>query len=272
MLLVLAKKRSLAETVESSSTLGSGLGSVRATGLSQWQRVANTFAAPSKTFEDIKRGNKSWWLPLIITVLSFAVFYGAVATKVTWKVVAQNEQRNMPEFAKRMMEQMPPEQRAKQEQRAPVTKAITTAFTPLFILLIDLIAAGVLLATINFGFGGKAKFGSLFAVTLYAGLVQWPIKWILAAITLFVGAEPEVFNIHNPAPTNIGAFFSQHETPLALYSFLTSLDGAMVWCLILTSIGVAAVAGVKRGSGYIAVFGWWVIVLLFSVGIAAAFS
>ena len=29
------------------------------TGLTQWQRVANTFTAPSKTFEDIKRGNRS---------------------------------------------------------------------------------------------------------------------------------------------------------------------------------------------------------------------
>jgi hypothetical protein len=37
-------------------------------------------------------------------------------------------------------------------------------------------------------------------------------------------------------------------------------------------MGLAIVAGVKRTSGYIAVFGWWVIVLLFNVGIAAAFS
>jgi len=186
--------------------------------------------------------------------------------------VAENEQRNMPEFAKHLMEQQPPEQRAKQEQRAPMTKAVTTALTPLGILLMDLIAAGVLLATLNFGFGGKAKFGSLFAVTLYAGLALYPVKWILAVITLFAGVEPEVFNLNNPSPTNIGAFFAQNETPLWLYAFLSSLDAAMVWCLVLTSIGVAAVAGVKRGSGYIAVFGWWVLSVLFFTGIAAAFS
>jgi uncharacterized integral membrane protein len=253
----------------SETTVESG---AQATGLSQWQRVANTFTAPSKTFEDIQRGNRSWWLPLIITVLSFAVFYGAVATKVTWKIVAENEQRNMPEFARHILEQQPPEQRAKQEQKAPTTKAVTTALTPLGVLLMDLIAAGVLLATINFGFGGKAKFGSLFTVTLYAGLVQWPIKWLLATITLFAGVEPEVFNLNNPAPTNIGAFFAQNETPLWLYAFLSSLDAVVIWCLIVTSIGVAAVAGIKRGSGYLAVFGWWVIVLLCSVGMAAAFS
>jgi ABC-type multidrug transport system fused ATPase/permease subunit len=243
-----------------------------AVGLSQWQRVTNTFTAPSKTFEDIKSGNKSWWLPFILTILSFLVFYGSVSAKVTWATVAENEQRNMPEFFKRMTDRMPPEQRAEQERKAPMSQAISAAFAPFGILLMDVIAAGVLLATINFGFGGKAKFGSLFAVTLYAGLVLWPIRWILSAITLFAGLDPEMFNIHYPAPTNVGAFFNYHETPLPLYAFLASLDAPTIWCMVVTSIGVATVAGVKRTSGYIAVFGWWVIGLLLGVGIAAAFS
>jgi hypothetical protein len=32
------------------------------------------------------------------------------------------------------------------------------------------------------------------------------------------------------------------------------------------------VAGVKRNSGYIAVFGWWAVFVLFKVGWALAFS
>ena len=39
-------------------------------GLTQWQRVADTFTAPSKTFEDIKRGNKSWWMPFLLLLCS----------------------------------------------------------------------------------------------------------------------------------------------------------------------------------------------------------
>ncbi len=46
-------------------------------GLTQWQRVVDTFTAPSKTFEDIKRGNKSWWLPLIIGSLFTYLLFGA---------------------------------------------------------------------------------------------------------------------------------------------------------------------------------------------------
>jgi hypothetical protein len=42
--------------------------------------------------------------------------------------------------------------------------------------------------------------------------------------------------------------------------------------MVLTSIGVAIVAGVKRSSGYMTVFGWWVIGLLIFTGLGAAFS
>jgi hypothetical protein len=238
-------------------------------GLTQWQRVTNIFTAPTKTFAEIQRGNVSWWVPLFITLLAFAVYYGTVTAKVTWKTVAENEQRDMPEFARHMLEQETPEQRALAEQRAPVTQAVTAALSPFGVVIMDLVASGIFLFTINFGFGGKAGFSSLFAVTLYAGLVLWPIRWLLATITLLAGSDPETFNIHNSAPTNIGAFFSRHEMPLALYSFLTSLDGVMIWFLVLTSIGVAMVSGVRRSSGYIAVFGWWAIVVLGSVGLAA---
>jgi hypothetical protein len=52
----------------------------------------------------------------------------------------------------------------------------------------------------------------------------------------------------------------------------TSLDVTTIWTLVLASIGISIVAGTKRSSGYIAVFGWWIVLVLFGVGIAAAFS
>jgi hypothetical protein len=47
------------------------------------------------------------------------------------------------------------------------------------------------------------------------------------------------------------------------------LDIITIWTLILLAIGAATVAGVKRSSGYIAVFGWWAIFVLIGAGIAA---
>jgi hypothetical protein len=60
------------------------------------------------------------------------------------------------------------------------------------------------------------------------------------------------------------------ETNKALYALLTSLDVVTIWTLVLLGIGTAAVAGVKRSSGYIAVFGWWAIFTLIGIGFAAA--
>ena len=61
-----------------------------ASGLTQWQRVSNTFTAPSKTFEDIKRGNKSWWMPLIIFALVGYIFFAAVYTRIGMQQVVEN--------------------------------------------------------------------------------------------------------------------------------------------------------------------------------------
>jgi hypothetical protein len=240
-----------------------------APGLTQMQRIINVFAAPSKTFADIKRGNKTWWLPFLITVACGAFLWTAINSQVTWKTVYENQQKLQPEFAKRMMDQMPPEQRAAADARGPKTQAITWALSPLGLLVYDLLMALILWPTVNFGFGGKASYGSILAVIMYAGLVLWPIRLILAGIALFAGAAPDGFNVGNPAPTNIAAFLNQADTSKALYALLSAIDVPTIWCLVVTSIGVAIVAGVKRPSGYIAVFGWWFLVTLVIVGISA---
>jgi len=238
-------------------------------GLTQWQRVAYTFTAPSKTFEDIKRGNHSWWVPFLIKVLCGTFLWFTVGRMVTWQGVFENNQRNLPEFAKRMMENMSPEQKAQQAQRGPISQEITWAAAPVGLLIIDLIAAGVLLGTVNFGFSGKAKFGAVFAVTQYAGLVIWPIKLLLGAIALYAGLLPEAFDPRNPAGTNLGYYLPQQDTSPALYFLATRIDVLTIWCLVLTAIGVSAVAGTKRGPGYISVFGWWGLLMLMGVVAAA---
>ena len=238
-------------------------------GMSQMQRVISIFSAPSKTFEDIKRGNRSWWMPFIITILAGAVLYITITEKVTWAQVYENQQREAPEWAKNMQEKQSPEARAAAAKTGPISQAVVWALSPLGVLIMNLICAPILWGTINFGFGGKSRFTEVLAVTFYAGLVYWPLKLLLAVIPIFAGAAPEAFNIGNPSPTNIGAFLAKQDTPAVLYALATGIDGLYIWCLILTGIGLATVAGVKRSSGYIAVFGWWILTLVVFAGIAA---
>jgi hypothetical protein len=163
------------------------------------------------------------------------------------------------------------------EQRAMVMKytqySIEGAFmaSPVLIVIIGLVVAVVLWGTINFGFGGKATYGSVLAVWFYASL-PGIIKAILGTIVIFSGLAPESFNVGNFSPTNVGAFLSPQDVGPALYKLATAIDFTAIWYLVLMGIGLSVVANVKRSSGYIAAFVWWAIVVLVSVGFTAAFS
>jgi hypothetical protein len=246
-------------------------GSVPAgSGLSEWQRVANTFTAPSKTFEDIKNGHRSWWAPLIILAVVSYVLFAAVSFEIGMQQVVDNQIHLNPKAEERMA-QVPPAQREQSNKVAlNMTKGTFIASPVLTVGWIALLSLG-LWGTINFAFAGRAKYGDIFAVWMFASLPS-VIKSLLGVVVIYAGAAPESFNIKNFAPTNIGAFMNPLETNKALYTFATSLDAVTIWTLVLLGMGTAIVAGVKRSSGYIAVFGWWAIFVLVSVGSAAAFS
>jgi cell division protein FtsB len=217
-----------------------------ATGLSQWQRVTNTFAAPAKTFEDINRGNRSWWLPLILISVAAYLFFAVVATKIGMQQVVDNQIHMNPAQEERMAQASPEQRETGAKIALYITEGIFAATPVITLGVLALLSLG-LMGTINFGFGGKAKYSSVLAVWLYSIL-------------------PSLVNF---APTNLGAFLNPLETNKALYALTTSLDAVQIWSLVLLSIGIATVAGVKRSSGYIAVFGWWAIFVLFGVGMAA---
>ena len=241
-----------------------------ASGLSQWQRVTSTFTAPSKTFEDIKRGNKSWWLPFVIFTLVGYMLFATVAFKIGIAQVADNQVRMDPKSEERMANATPEQREMGRKISVYITEGIFIAM-PAFVLGgIALFSLG-LWGTINFVFGGRAKYGSIFAVWMFAGLPGL-VKPLLGIVVIFAGADPESFNIKNYAPTNLAAFLNPMETNKALYALATSLDAVTIWTLVLLGIGTAIVAGVKRTSGYMAVFGWWAIFVLFGVGRAAIMS
>ncbi len=240
-------------------------------GLSQIQRVIYTFTAPSKTFEDIKAGHKSWWLPFLLFVIIGTALWTAVTYKVTWAQVVENGMRMAPSQAAKL-DQLSPEQREMNRKIGVITQQYIWLLAPLGVLLSELIAAGVMLATINFGFGGKATFGKVLSMGWYAGLPGL-IKLLIGLIGLFAGVMPEAFMPGNPAGTNPGYFMSPPpETSMVLWSLLVALDVTAIWSLVLWSIGLAKVAGVKPASGYIAVFGWWVLMMVVQIGVAAAFA
>jgi len=239
-------------------------------GLSQWQRATNTFFAPSKTFADIKRGNKSWWLPFILVGLAGYILFAAVSFKIGMQQVVDNQIHLNPKAEERLA-QVPPEQREMSTKISVyVTEGVFIGNPVILLAVIALFSLG-LMGTVNFLFAGKARYDSVFAVWMYASLPSI-IKTLMGTIVIFSGIAPESFNIKNFAPTNVGAFLNPLDTNPALYSLASSLDLITIWTLILLGMGVATVAGVKRSSGYAAVFAWWALFILIGMGWAAAFS
>jgi hypothetical protein len=234
--------------------------------LSQGERVIDTFIAPSKTFTDILR-NQSWWLPfLIISVVGYGFIF-TIDKRVGWEQVLENSLKANPAQAEKIAN-APAEQQATIRASMMIGYKVFSYGFPVTVLLFWLIASAVMMGTINFIFGGRAKFGELFAVFAYAGL-PGIFKSILTIIVLFAGLSPETFQLQNPVGTNLG-YYLPAESPKWLITLGTSIDIITIWTVILLVIGTAIVAKVKKGTAAAAVVGWWVLTLLIGVGTAAA--
>jgi hypothetical protein len=234
-------------------------------GLTQVERITNTFVAPSKTFIDIRDKSRSWWAPYLLSKLFAYLFFALVTAKVGWHQVAENVISSDAKAQERLA-QAPPGAREQAVHIAALFTEVSVWGTAALALLAPLIASLVLWGSINFLFGGKSKFSEVFCVWMYAWL-PGIFKMILGSIMVFLNA-PDSFNIKNFAPTNIGAFLPA-DTNKFLMVIATKLDITDLWGLALLSIGLATVARVKRSSGYIVVFGWWAILLLVALAGAA---
>jgi hypothetical protein len=241
-----------------------------AAGLTQWQRVTSIFTAPSRTFDDIKRGNKSWWLPFLLSIVIGSALWGTVTVKVGWRQVEENGLRLAPKQAERL-QSLPPDQSETQMKYGAIGQEYFWLLAPVWLLIVNLMGAGILLGTINFGFGGRATYGQVLAVSWYGGLPLL-IKLVLGCIALWVGLSPESFLPGNPAGTNIGYYFDPNEISMALWTVLVFLDITGIWSLVLMSKGLSKVSGTKPSAGYASVFGWWLIALLAQIGASMAFS
>lgn len=226
--------------------------------LSQVARVVDTFVAPSKTFNDIRR-NASWWLPfVIICILSFAFAY-TVLHKVGLPTLVDSIIHSNASLSDRIANATP-------DQAAKIRSSIEMQFrfmyvAPVFILIVGLIVSGLFLATANFAFGGRARYGQMLAVWFYGTL---PLIFIslLTIITLYAGMQSDFFNIKNTVGTNVGYFLQGGDSPHWLVTLLSSVDIFAIWSAILLTIGISIVAGIKRSSAAIIVFGWWALYVL----------
>jgi len=235
--------------------------------LSEVERIVDAFVAPSKTFTDILRST-SWIFPfLLMLVVTLGVDY-TIDRQVGFERVSENQVHLSPK-REEQLSQLTPEQRAQNMRiSGMVTKYISYA-SPVLILIITALGSLVLWGCFNFGLGAKTTFGQMFAVWTYASLPRL-LAGLLTIFTLVFGNNQDSFNIQNAVGTNL-AYYVPDAAPW-LKSALSFMDVIGLWNTALLVIGTAIVAKVKMSSAAIVVVGLWFLVLLLSVGAAAAFS
>ena len=188
--------------------------------LSQGARIVNTFIAPSKTFADLRR-SAAWWAPYLLLFISTLLFAYVVDQKIGFHQVVGNQIQASPKATQRM-EQMPPDQRAKNiEAQVVGTRYFSYGFQ-ILLLIFYLIFAGIYLATFKFGAGADINFKISLAIVVYAALPQ-VLKTILAIVSIMAGASAESFTLQNPVATNPGYFMSPAGSPF-LFGMASALD------------------------------------------------
>jgi hypothetical protein len=238
-----------------------------ATGLSQVERVMNTFVAPSKTFGDILRSS-SWWLPfLLLTVFGLATGY-VEGKQVGFDRIYENRLAQSPK-QQDALNQLPPDQKAaRMAMSAKVTAGITYAF-PVVLVIIFAIYALMLWGTFNFVLGANTTYSQCFAVAWYAAL-PFLVRSLLTIVFLYFGGNSESFLQDNPVGTNLGYYLT--DAAPWLKALLSALDLVQLWSLALAILGMAIVAKKSIMQSALVVGGFWLLGVLLAVGGAAIAS
>ena len=232
-------------------------------GLSEPQRLVNTFIAPSKTFTDIRR-NASWWVPLLLISIFSIAFFVMIDKKVGFDQVARTMLAS-----NKAIQQLDPAQQEQAYARTAIGLKVGEYAAPIFILIYVLITAAVLMATFNFMMDAQVSFSQSMAIVMY-GWLPGILSAILAMFALAFG-DPEGFRMDNPIGTNPAHFMDPTSTPKFLYAMLTSVDVISLWIVVLIGIGFAlnAKKKISTGSAIATVAVWYFIIKLVGAGFAA---
>ena len=234
-------------------------------GMSGFARIMGVFFEPGKTFEDIGK-RPTWFLPLLIIVLSTIAFTMVLGQHVGWDHIVRQQVENSSRAA-----QLSAEQREAQisvgARMAPIFGFATVVLIPLGYV----ITAGILLAMTAMMSGGL-KFKQVYAVMCHAGLPG--VLFALLGVVVMFLKKPEDFNVNNPLMFNAGAFMDPQSASKFAYSLATSIDLFSFWMIFLIATGLKGAAGKRLsfGGAMTAVVVPWAIYVFCKSALAGVFG
>lgn len=243
-------------------------------GLSEPARLINTFVAPRKTFEDVRR-KPAWFAPWLISAVVSLIFAAVAVQKLDLaQLVRQGIEHSS--MAQRRMEQLTPEQRERGIALQTTITKVTFFLSPVFLLVLGIVVGAILMGVFNFGFGADVSFRHALAITFYS-LLPGVISAVLLIIAILVSSDPNSidFASGNPIATS-PAFFMDWNGNKFLYSLASRLDVIQIWEIVLLGLGFAVVSSSGRrklapSTAIATIFAIYFAIALVRAGIASAF-
>jgi hypothetical protein len=236
-------------------------------GMSEGARLTGVFFEPKKTFEDVGRRPR-WLIPMLLIILATVAFTFMFGQQIGFDRFMRHEMETNTKMQERMA-QAPPGQR---EQSMAIASKIAAGSAYggaiIGIPVVFLISAALILVGCSIASAGL-KFKQIFAIVCYAGL-PIIIKHILAIVVMFL-KNPDDYNLRNPLAFNPAAFLDPLTTSKFVYTIGTAVDLFTIWSMILTAVGLSAVAGKRLsfGGALVIVIVPWALLVLFGASMAS---
>lgn len=200
-------------------------------GASIWSIIIGVFSSPTEAFDNYKK-SPSIIIPLVVVIILGAVIGGLMTgPNASMQYDLMKSSTVLPPQA---LEQM-------QADAENPNMVMGIIFAPVMILIFGVLGALVAWFIGSFIFGGTAKFKAVWGVGLLGSLIMHLGGLVRAPLAI---AQDSGY-----VTLGLAAFFPDKDFTSVFYSLLFYLDGFMIWSLIITGFGYAAIFGITRGKG-----------------------
>ena len=214
-------------------------------------RLWGVIGSPTRTFTYL-RDNPTWLLPFIIVAIATTLF--------AWRVspLGLEERKKMILQSEKIPQEKKEEIIQKMEEKGGRDWKIIV-FTPLGLLLVLVVQAGVFYFGASLLLGGEGSFRQVFSTCNYANFITIPALLIRTPLIL----AKNTLHIQ----TGLALLLPTEASKSIPYRFLAHFDFFQIWTLILISIGISAIYGFnpKKSAGM--VFSWWLLWIILSLAL-----
>ena len=233
------------------------------------QRLMGVIFSPGATFEDVNR-KPTLIAPILIVIIvaaSGAAFFNWRVHPDWNRLIRTQIQKSVEKSGQSLTEDQIQARVKIGTTLANLSPLLAAVFIPIFYLILSgIFALGMMFIQ------AKATFKKIFSVVAWSGVAVGLVNGIVSIAALMV-QDQETLSNFDPTqggsllPTNLGAFLPANASGI-VQALAGSIDIFTIWNMVLLSIGLAAIAGVRKitakNTGMM-VFGFWAVWVLVKV-------